>query len=144
MKAILSIAKYALILSGVGYLLMLGSLHFLPSGLSCTNYPMLSLPSPDASHVATAYQEVCDDGKLKTVVSISGDFPASSVGQRMVVFKAESSVISDIGGDVKPLNFAARWLTSNQLQITIPDKNVVFLTKQSSAYGIDIVYVEKS
>ena len=92
--------------------------------------------------MASAFQEVCNDGKLKTVISLSGDFPASLVGQKSVVFNAESSVISDQTGEVKPLSFSAKWLALNRLQITIPDKNVVILTKQSNVYGIDIVYVQ--
>ena len=103
---------------------------------------MFNLPSPDGSHIATAFQEVCNDGKLKTVISLSGDFSASAVGQKTVVFKAESSVSSDKTGEVKPLNFSARWPTSNQLQIKIPDENVVILTKQTNVYGVDIVFVQ--
>jgi hypothetical protein len=102
---------------------------------------MFNLPSPDGAHIATAFQEVCNDGKLKTVISLSGHPPASLVGQKTVVFSAESSVTSKMG-EVKPLSFSAKWLAFNRLQITIPDKNVVFLTKQSNVYGIDIVYVQ--
>lgn len=141
MKTILIVFKYALMLVGVAYLIMLVFLNFFSPGLSCTNYPMFNLPSPDGGHIATAFQEVCNDGKLKTVISLSGHLPASLVGQKTVIFSAESSVTSKMG-EVKPLSFSAKWLASNRLQITIPDKNVIFLTKQSNVYGIDIVYVQ--
>lgn len=110
----------------------------------CQRETISVLISPDNSRVALAQEDTCSDGYFVTTVTDTVELARREVGDAVHLDqhadkpKHENDVFAlDEGGHPENRPFM-RWLSTNKLQITVPNKSLIGLQK-SSYDGIDIM-----
>ena len=128
------IVVYALAVFGFAQLAML-ALFLVGShvGSGCTGYPVMEVPSPTNSYLATVENDTCTPShELQTIVFVS-----DGSGTKTSVFTAPTSIRD--AGTYSPLPLKLTWLGDAQLQVAYP-RGVEGNFKETSAGTVNVVY----
>ena len=112
-----------IVLLVVGIFAVLGALYVamlsvafigIPPGARCISYPVMVVPSPNSTGLATVENDSCSPShELRTVIYVSGQgFPA---GTSEIVFAAPSTIRD--AGAYSPLSLKLTWLDDSQLEV---------------------------
>ena len=124
---------------GAAYLAMLYSAFLgLPGQVSCTGYPLMEVPSPDAVYLATVKNESCSNGRgLQTIVELSGGNLDANTFDSVFVAPAATQE----AGSFSPMRLKLTWQGASRLEIAYPH-GVQPGSRVAQVGGATIVYRE--
>jgi hypothetical protein len=111
---------------------------------TCTNYPAMSVASPDGKFSAEQWQETCNYEKqaFATVRLTKNETFSLGGNKDWVVFRAPAARVVSKQPDVyEPLQLQLSWLSKTVLQISYP-RGALISTTQGDFNGVTVNYRE--